>query len=83
MKGENEMTFNPGYAEFLGKELQRNRMHEAEKERLIRKATAWEPSLWRKLSVILHRRWEYLGARSERREKYLPVSHLPKNSHSL
>lgn len=77
------MTFNPGYAELLGKELQVQRMREAEKERLIRKATAWNPALPRKISVILRSRWQeyWTGRRMIRR--IIPISRVPKNSPSL
>jgi hypothetical protein len=77
------MTFNPSYAVLLGKELQMQRMREAEKERLIRKATAWNPSFSRKLTVIFRSRWHdyWMGKRKDR--QYVPLSHLPKKSHSL
>ncbi|MCK5794554.1 MAG: hypothetical protein KAH12_07600 [Anaerolineales bacterium] len=77
------MTFNPGYAALLGKELQMQRMREAEKERLIRKATAWNPSLSRKISVILRIRWQEFRTRRRKIRQYVPVSRVPKNSPSL
>ena len=67
------MTFNPGYAELLGKELEMQRMREAEKERLIRKTTAWNPPLSRKLSVILRSRWHDFWADRRKRKLYLPI----------
>lgn len=76
------MTFNPSYAELLGKELQMRRMREADKERLIRKATAWNPALSRKLMVIIRSRWhDYWSGRRKDRQ-YLPISNVPKSSHS-
>ncbi len=60
MKGENKMTFNPGYAELLGKELQRNRMREAEKQRLIRTVTLANPSTAKKVWIIFRSRWQDL-----------------------
>jgi len=76
------MTFNPGYAELLGKELKMQRMREAEKERLIRKATAWNPPLSRKLSVIIQSRWhDYWEGRRKNRQFTL-ISHIPKKSTS-
>ena len=74
------MTFNPSYAELLGKELQMQRMREAEKERLIRKATAWNPPLPRKISVILRTRWQDVKRNIRR---YIPTPRVPKNSPSL
>jgi len=77
------MTFNPSYEELLGKELQMQRMREAEKKRLIRKATAWNPPFSRKISVILRTRWQEFWTRRRRTRRYIPVSSLPKKSPSL
>ena len=77
------MTFNPSYAELLGKELQIQRMREAEKERLVRKATAWNPNLSRKISVILRTRWQEYRTRLRKDRRYIPVSRVPKKSTSL
>jgi len=77
------MTFNPSYAELLGKELQIQRMREAEKERLVRKATAWNPHLSRKISVILRTRWQEYRTRRRKDRRYIPVSRVPKKSTSL
>jgi hypothetical protein len=82
MKGDNKMTFSPGYAEFIGKELQRDRMREAERERLINQATAWNPPLPKKLSVILRSRWHDFWT-SLKKDKYPPISQVPKSSPSL
>jgi len=76
------MTFNPGYAELLGKELEMQRMREAEKERLIRKATTWNPLLSRKLYVILRTRWQGYWSGKRKPKRYLPISRLLKNSTS-
>jgi len=77
------MTFNPSYAELLGKELQMQRMREAEKERLIRKATAWNPSLSRKISTILRTRWQSFWTHRGENRRYTPISQLPKKTPSL
>ena len=76
------MTFNPNYEELLGKELQMQRMREAEKDRLIRKATAGNPPLSRKISVILRTHWQKLWAERRKARRYMPISHVPKNSPS-
>lgn len=73
------MTFNPSYAELLGREMERQRMREAEKERLIRKAAAWSPPLTRKIYVILRARWEDLW----QSKRYPPIAHTPKKSTSI
>ena len=77
------MTFNPGYAELLGKELEMQRMREAEKERLIRKATAWNPPLSRKLKVIIQSQWHDFWASRRKDGQFIPISHVPKKSPSL
>lgn len=81
MKGENEMTFNPEYAQLLGAELQRNRMREAEKERLVRQVSRYEPSLAKKILVILRARWSDLWDGDS--HQFPPVSQLPKKSTTL
>lgn len=83
MKGDKKMTFNANYAELLGRELQRNRMREAEKERLIRKASAWNPPLSRKLSLILSSRWQNYWSRKAKQKKFIPMHQVPKKSPSL
>lgn len=75
------MTFNPNYAQLLGAELQRQRMREAEHERLIRQASRKEPSLARKILVILRSRWSDLW--DGKAQSYPPISQLPKNSTSI
>ena len=77
------MTFNPNYAELLGKELQMQRMREAEKERLIRKATASNPPLSRKIFVILRTRWQEYWTRQRKIRRFIPISRVPKKSPSL
>ena len=77
------MTFNPSYAELLGKELQMQRMREAEKERLIRKVTAWNPPISRKISVILQTRWEDLWRSRGESKRYHPISQIQKKSTSI
>ena len=75
------MTFYPDYAQLLGAELQRQRMREAQKERLIRQVSKQEPSLLTKILVILRARWSDLWDRSS--HQYPPISRMPKNSPSL
>ena len=77
------MTFNPGYAELLGKELQRNRMREAEKARLIRTVTLANPSTAKKVWIIFRSRWKDLRKPKFKIEHYTPIPPLPKKSHSL
>jgi len=83
MKGDEKMTFNANYAELLGRELQRNRMREAEKERLIRKASALNPPLSRKLNLILRSRWQNYWSRKAKKKKYIPIHQVSKKSPSL
>jgi len=77
------MTFDPGYEELLGKELQMQRMREAEKYRLLRRARAWNPSISRKIYVVLRTRWQSIWTRRRKNRQYIPNSHVPKNSPSL
>lgn len=77
------MTFNPSYADLLGKELQMQRTREAERERLIRRATAWNPSLSRKISAILRTRWRHFWDTRRKTNQYQTISHIPKKSPSL
>jgi len=83
MKGEIEMTFNPNYAELLGRELQRDRMREAERERLIKQVSGWNPGLIGKVLIILQERWSKFWSRVIGRKTYIPISRIPKNSPSL
>ena len=80
MKGETEMTFNPSYAELLGRELQRQRRREADRERLIREAAGWNPSPLSKSLLILRSRWSRFWSRIIRKKVYIPLSPNPKNS---
>ena len=80
MKGEIEMTFNPSYAELLGKELQRDRMREAQRERLIRKSAGWNPGLVGKLLIIMRSYWSRFWNRLFKKMGYIPISSLPKDS---
>ena len=77
------MTFNPSYAELLGKELQMDRRREAERERLIRKATAWNPPISRKISAILRSRLEDFWSDRRQPKVYPPISQVPKKSTSI
>jgi hypothetical protein len=77
------MTYNYNYAEYLGRELLKERRREAEHERLIRSLTPANPSILEKIWHILQSRWQ--DSRKERvgQQGYQPLSPLPKNSHSL
>ena len=75
------MTINPGYAELLGKELGRQRMREADQERLVRQVSRYQPSLAKKVLVILRSRWSEIWERDKHR--YPSISQLPKNSTNL
>jgi hypothetical protein len=83
MRGEIEMTFNANYAELLGRELQRDRMREAERERLIRQVSGWNPGLAGKLLIVLQEHWSKFWSRVSRKKGYIPISQLPKNSPSI
>ena len=83
MKGENEMTFNSNYAELLGRELQRDRMQEAERERLIKQVSGWNPSHAEKTLIILQDRWSRFWSRVTGRKSYIPISQVPKKSPSI
>jgi len=76
------MTFNPNFAELLGKELQMQRMREADHERLVRKATTWNPPLSRKIFVIFCSRWQEFWASRREDRQYTPISKVPKSSTS-
>ena len=77
------MTFNPNYAELLGRELQRERMREADRERLIRSMTLAKPSGLTKVWLISRERWGDLWRRAFRPKRSCPAVPLPKNSPSL
>jgi hypothetical protein len=83
MRGGNEMTFNSNYAELLGRELQRERMREADRERLIKEVSGWNPGLVGKLLIVLQDRWTKFWSRTARKKTYIPVSGEPKNYLSL
>jgi len=77
------MTFNLSFEELLGKELQMQRMREAEKERMIRNAKALNPPLSRKIYVVLRTRWQEYWTGKRKSGRYIPISHVPKKSPSL
>jgi len=77
------MTFNPSYAELLGKEMQMQRMREAKRERLIRQVSGWKPSSAKKLFIIVRSRWSNYWSRVIRKKGNIPISRIPKNSPSL
>ena len=83
MKGENEMTFKFNYAELLGRELQRDRMQEAERERLIKRVSGWNPSLAEIILINLEDRWSRFWSRVTGRKSYIPISQVPKKSSSI
>jgi hypothetical protein len=84
MKGENEMfTINPSYYDYLGQELRKDRMREAEKERIIREVRGWNPPIYKRLWIIIQSRFSGKSRLAEKHIGYSPVTHLPKESPSL
>jgi len=83
MKGDAKMTFNPSYAEIMGRELRSVRLQEAEQQRMIRAVTLANPSRAWKIWLILRDRWGTIWNRNSDRKIYPPISHIPKNSTSL
>ena len=83
MKGDPKMTFNPFYADLIGRELIKSRMQEAEQERLIKQAAGWDPGLAGKLLIILQARWNKFWPRLSRRKEFIPLSQVPRKSTSL
>lgn len=77
------MTFNPNYAELLGRELQRDRLREASRERLIRSMTPANPSSLTKVWSILRNRGRDLGRQIFKPGQIYPATRLPEDSHSL
>jgi len=77
------MTFNFNYAELLGREMQKDRMREAEKERLIKQVAGLNPPMTGKLFVIMRSRWSRFWIKKFKKIGFIPVSQVPKNSHSL
>ena len=77
------MTLYPNHAEFFGREMQRVRLEEAERQRLIRTATLANPTWERKIWLTLRYRWSSFWNRYRNRKVYHPVSTVPRNSHSL
>jgi len=77
------MTFNPNYAELLGRELHKIRIEEAAQQRLIRQATLANPSGARKIWLIFRSRWQSFWYRKPAQKPYLPVSKIPGKSTSL
>jgi hypothetical protein len=84
MKGRTDMTLNPTYAELLGKELQRDRLREAEKERLINLAINRNPIRpGRKVLATLSSNWRAFWKRIIRKRDYMPLSEMPEKSPSI
>lgn len=77
------MTFNPFYADLIGRELIKSRMGEAEQERLIKQAAGWNPGWARKLLIILQTHWNKYWPRFSRRKGFIPLSQVPRKSTSL
>ena len=77
------MTFNPSYAELLGRELQKDRMREAERQRLIDQAVGWNPGPIGKLLIIIRSRWSKFRKPDFVKIGYVPITKLPKKSPSL
>lgn len=75
------MTYNLLLSELMGEEFQRQRMQEADKERLIRQVLRQEPSLAKKVFTILRARWSNFWDREI--QTIPPITHMPKNSTTL
>jgi hypothetical protein len=58
MRGGNKMTYSLDYAERIGREILQDRRREAERERLIRQVSGWNPPLHKKMWLIIQSRWE-------------------------
>ena len=82
MKGEAKMTLYPNHAELLGREIQRVRIEEAERQRLIRAAILANPTWERKVWQILRYRWSTFWNRNRYRKIYPQISAVPGKSHS-
>jgi hypothetical protein len=52
------MTYSLDYAERMGREILQERRREAERERLIRQVSSWNPPLYKKLWLVIQSRWE-------------------------
>ena len=70
-------------AELYGQELRRDRMREAEQWRLVNQGATWNPSLLRKLSIILGKYWKTFWSRVFRKKGYITISRTPNESPSL
>jgi hypothetical protein len=75
------MTINPIYAELLGKELQRDRLREAEKERLINQVIGRNHAghHWKVFSALSSQGRAFWN-RIIRKKGYIPISREPKKS---
>jgi len=83
MKGNLKMIINPSMVELVSRELHSDRMREAEKQRLIKQAVGRNPSPAVKLLVVIHSRWNEFWSRVFKKQSYIPISQMPKKSHSL
>lgn len=77
------MTFNPSYAELMGREMQKIRLKEAERERLINTYTLANPSTARKIWLLFLDRWQGIWNRKRGQKNYLPISKMEGKSPSL
>ena len=77
------MTFNPSYAEMMGREMQKIRLKEAERERLINSFTLANPSTARKIWLLFLDRWGNIWNRKRNQRNYLPISGMEGKSPSL
>ena len=83
MKGRTEMIFNLNYAELLGRELQRNRKREAERERLIRQVSGWNHNSAEETLIILRDRGSIFWSWITGRKISFPISQMPDKSSTL
>lgn len=77
------MTINPSYADLFAREMGNERLREAEKLRLIRSASSWNPSTIRKTFLIIQTHWKEFWSGVFNKRGYIPISQTQKESPSL
>lgn len=77
------MTINPMYLNLYSEQLQKMRLEEAARQRLIRTATLGNPSGVRKIWLILRDRWGNLWNRKRDQKTYTIFPPVPGKSPSM
>ena len=77
------MTFNLCHAELLGRELQRERLREAERERLIYQITGSKSALHGLLRSNLHSQWNEYWSSVSGNKTDISLTKTPKRSSSI